>query len=79
MSQVRADAATDIQSWIRTKKAMDYAALHGAEGAVFFFSRSTETEVQGPPVRDKYGKRHDTSPIKVVSHAMQVGRFWYGQ
>lgn len=60
-------------------RAMDYAALHGAEGAVFFFSRSTETEVQGPPVRDKYGKRHDTSPIKVVSHAMQVGRFWYGQ
>ena len=60
-------------------KAMDYAALHGSEGAVFFFSRSTETEVQGPPVRDRYGKRHDTSPIKVVSHAMQVGRFWYGQ
>lgn len=60
-------------------KAMDYAALHGAEGAVFFFSRSTQTEVQGPPVRDRYGKRHDTSPIKVVSHAMQVGRFWYGQ
>jgi len=60
-------------------QAMDYAALHGSQGAVFFFSRSTETEVQGPPVRDKYGKRHDTSPIKVVSHAMQVGRFWYGQ
>jgi hypothetical protein len=60
-------------------KAMDYAALHGSGGAVFFFSRSTETEVQGPPVRDRYGKRHDTSPIKVVSHAMQVGRFWYGQ
>ena len=61
------------------ERAMDYAALHGAQGAVFYFSRSTETEVQGPPVRDKYGKRHDTSPIKVVSHAIQIGRFWYGQ
>jgi len=60
-------------------KAMDYATMHGAEGAVFYLTRSTETDVQAPPVRDRYGKRHDTSPIKVVSRAMQVGRFWYEQ
>ena len=61
------------------ERAMDYAAMHGAEGAVFFLSRSTETEVQAPPVRDRYGKRHENSPIKVVSRSMQIGRFWYGQ
>jgi hypothetical protein len=60
-------------------RAMDYAAMHGAEGAVFFVSRSTEAEIQGPPARDRYGKRHDNSPIKVVGRSMQVGRFWYGQ
>jgi hypothetical protein len=59
--------------------AMDYAAMHGAEGAVFFVSRSTEAEIQAPPVRDRYGKRHDNSPVKVVSRSIQVGRFWYGQ
>ena len=61
------------------EQAMDYAALHGAQGAVFFLTRSTETNVQAPPVRDRYGKRHDTSPIKVVSRSIQVGRFWFGQ
>ena len=61
------------------ESAMDYAALHGAEGAVFFLTRSTETNVQAPAVRDRYGKRHETSPIKVVSRSMQVGRFWYAQ
>ena len=59
-------------------KAMDYAALHGAEGAVFYLTRSTETEIQGPPVRDRFGKRHDTSPVKVVARSMQIGRFWFG-
>jgi hypothetical protein len=61
------------------ESAMDYAALHGAQGAVFFLTRSTETNVQAPAVRDRYGKRHETSPIKVVSRSMQVGRFWFGQ
>ncbi len=61
------------------QSAMDYGALHGAQGAVFFLTRSTETNVQAPPVRDRYGKKHVTSPIKVVSRSMQVGRFWYGQ
>jgi len=42
-------------------------------------SRSTEAEIQAPPVRDRYGKRHDNSPVKVVSRSIQVGRFWYGQ
>ena len=61
------------------EKAMDYAALHGAEGAVFYLTRSTETEIQGPPVRDRFGKRHDTSPVKVVARSMQIGRFWFGE
>ena len=60
-------------------KAMDYAALHGAQGAVFYLTRSTETEIQGPPVRDRFGKRHDTSPVKVVARSMQIGRFWFGE
>ena len=59
--------------------AMDYAALHGAQGAVFFLTRSTETQIDAPAVRDRYGKKHDTSPIKVVSRSIQVGRFWFGQ
>jgi hypothetical protein len=59
--------------------AMDYAALHGAQGAVFFLSRSTETQIDAPAVRDRYGKAHHTSPIKVVSRSIQVGRFWFGQ
>ena len=60
------------------EKANDYAAMHGYEGIVFYLTRSTETEIQGPPVRDRFGKRHDTSPVKVVARSMQIGRFWKG-
>ena len=73
-ADVRFELTQDI-----VEKAMDYAALHGAEGAVFYLSRSSETEIQGPPVRDRFGKRHNTSPVKVVARSMQIGRFWFGE
>ncbi len=60
-------------------RAMEYAAARGAQGAVFYFSRSTEGRVSTPPVRDSNGKRHDISSVKIVSRAVQIGRFWYGQ
>ncbi len=61
------------------ERAMEYAAARGAAGAVFYFSRSTEGRVKTPPVRDSNGKRHDISSVKIVSRAVQIGRFWYGQ
>jgi hypothetical protein len=60
-------------------RAMEYAAARGGEGVVFYFSRSTTSRVDAPPVRDSNGKRHNTSSIKIVSRAVQIGRFWYGQ
>lgn len=59
--------------------AMDYARRHGGEGAVFYFTRSSSTEIATPPVRDSYGKRRDISPLLVVSRAVTLGRFWYGE
>lgn len=60
-------------------QAMEYAAARGSQGAVFYFSRSTSSRVDAPPVRDSNNKRHDTSSIKIVSRTVQIGRFWYGQ
>lgn len=57
--------------------AMAYARLHGSGGAIFYFTRSTNAAIQAPPVRDAHGKRRDTSPLLVVSRAVQLGRFWY--
>lgn len=59
--------------------AMAYARAHDSGGAVFYFTRSTSAAIPTPPVRDTYGKRRDTSPLLVVSRAVQLGRFWYGQ
>ena len=57
--------------------AMAYAQRYGAEGAIFYVSRSTMAEITTPPVRDYAGKRRVTSPVLVVSRAVQIGRFWY--
>ena len=57
--------------------AMAYGKLNGAEGAIFYFSRSTRAAIDAPPVRDRYGNRRDTSPLIVVSRAVQLGRFWF--
>ncbi len=56
--------------------ALDYARRHGAEGAVFYFARSTEMDFTIPPVMDNYGNRRDTAPVKVASRAVEIGRFW---
>lgn len=53
-----------------------YASQHGAEGALFYFSRSTEAEATVPDVRDQAGFRRDISPIKIRANAVSVGRFW---
>ncbi|MCP4807280.1 MAG: hypothetical protein GY913_25895 [Proteobacteria bacterium] len=53
-----------------------YASEHGAEGALFYFSRSTESDAQVPDVRDQAGFRRDINPIKIRANAVTVGRFW---
>ena len=53
-----------------------YASDHGAEGALFYFSRSTETEATVPDVKDQAGFRRDINPIKIRANAVTVGRFW---
>ncbi len=57
--------------------AYDYAADHGAEGAMFYVSRGTSMNLTTPPVRDAYGKLRETSTVKVVSNAVSLGRFHY--
>jgi hypothetical protein len=56
--------------------ALDYAARKGAEGALFYFSRSTGVDVNVPPVRDQAGRRVETSPVLVRSSSVEIGRFW---
>jgi hypothetical protein len=56
-----------------------YAQMRGAEGSVFYFSRATSHSIKTPPVRDAYGHKHEISSLKVVSRAVQMGRFWYEQ
>jgi hypothetical protein len=60
-------------------EAMAYAQVHGGEGAIFYFTRSTSAAIPTPPVRDSHGKRRDIEPVLVVSRAVELGRFWYGQ
>jgi hypothetical protein len=60
------------------QSARDYALEHGAEGVVFYLSRTTRTTVDTPPVRDRYGQKRDISDVKVVSRSIEVGRFWFG-
>ena len=57
--------------------AYDYAADHGAEGALFYVKRGTSMNLVTPPVRDAYGNLRETSPVKVVSNAVTLGRFHY--
>ncbi len=57
--------------------AMNYARANDAQGAIFYFNRTTTTDLDAPPVRDRYGKKRDTSSIRVMANAAQVGRFWF--
>ena len=58
-------------------EAQAYAQRRGAQGAVFYFARSTDTPAQVPPAKDQYNQRLDISPIKLTSRAVDIGRFWY--
>jgi len=57
--------------------ALDYGELHGASGAVFYFSRTTAKDLDTPPVRDRYGNRKDISAVRVQTSSVKVGRFWW--
>jgi hypothetical protein len=59
------------------EQAMIYARRMGAQGAVFYFARSTETDAAVPAAKGQHGQRLDISPIKLTSRAIEIGRFWY--
>ncbi len=59
--------------------AWDYALRKNGGGAIFYVSRSSALDLETPDVRDNYGKRREISPVRVVSNAVQVGRFWWDQ
>lgn len=59
------------------QEALTYAARGGAQGAVFYFARSTDAEAVVPAAKDQYNQRLDISPIKLTSRAIDIGRFWY--
>ena len=59
------------------EEALTYARRVGAEGAVFYFARSTETEAVVPAVKNQFDQRLEISPIKLTSRAVDIGRFWF--
>jgi hypothetical protein len=59
------------------EEAITYARRVGAEGAVFYFARSTETEARVPAVKNQFDQRLEISPIKLTSRAVDIGRFWF--
>lgn len=58
-------------------EALTYAGRGNAEGAVFYFARSTDTAAEVPAAKDQYNQRLDISPIKLTSRAIDIGRFWF--
>jgi hypothetical protein len=58
------------------EQALTYARRSGAEGAIFFFARSTEAEAVVPAAKGQFGQRKEISPIKLTSRAIDIGRFW---
>lgn len=60
-------------------EALTYAARGNAQGAVFYFARSTDAEAHVPAAKDQYNQRLDISPIKLTSRAIDIGRFWYAE
>ncbi|MFZ5476924.1 MAG: hypothetical protein ACOZNI_09140 [Myxococcota bacterium] len=61
----------------RLADAIAYARRNGAQGAIFYFARSTEVEAKVPPAKDQYNQRLDITPVKVTSRAIDIGRFWF--
>lgn len=60
-------------------KALAYATANDAGGAIFYFSRSTESEAAVPPVRDQAGFKRDINDIKLRANSVQIGRFQVDQ
>jgi hypothetical protein len=58
-------------------EAVTYARRVGAEGAVFYFARSTGAEAVVPDVKNGYDERLAISPMKLTSRAVEIGRFWF--
>ncbi len=58
------------------QSALTYAERKNAGGAVFYFSRGTDTDAVVPAVRDQAGMRRDVSPVKVRANSVTIGRFW---
>lgn len=72
-----ADDGSFVLSDAMVKEAMDYAVKTGAEGAVFYFTRTTQTEGQVPDVKDIYDQRREVSPILVNARSVELGRFFF--
>lgn len=53
-----------------------YGKQHGAEGAIFYISRTTRSNLPIPDARDQYGNLKPLSDMLLVTKAVQVGRFW---
>ncbi len=58
-------------------EAVTYARRVGAEGAVFYFARSTGAQAVVPDVKNGYDERLAISPVKLTSRAVEIGRFWF--
>lgn len=61
------------------EQAMLYAQRHGAQGAIFYFSRSSDVEATVPAAKDQYNQKLEISPVKLTSRAIDIGRFWYAE
>jgi hypothetical protein len=59
--------------------ALDYGAIHGASGAIFYFARTSAKDVVTPPVRDRYGQKRPISPVRLQSSSVKLGRFWWNR
>ncbi len=57
-------------------RALEYASVKGGEGAVFYFSRSTDLDATVPPVKDQANYKRDIGQVKVRAHTVDMGRFW---
>ncbi len=58
------------------QRALQYASTKDAEGAVFYFSRSTDLDATVPPVKDQGNMKRDIGEVKVRAHTVEMGRFW---
>jgi hypothetical protein len=60
-------------------RGLEYATAKGAEGAVFYFSRSTDLNADVPAVKDQANYKRDIGQVKVRAHTVDMGRFWVSE